>query len=290
MLLVLAFAGCTPYVPPARTPVTAANEWEEAGRRALRDLPTVTPTHRDHVRFSARSSARGYRVHMLRGQTLTITFDDRNTPVLTEIFEEIGPGDPIFRLVHASAPRTSRIVFEARTDGPHVVRLRPELSGRSDVRVTLIMAAALTFPVLGRTTRAINSYFGEARDGGKRDHEGIDIFAPSGTSVVAVAPGVITTVNTTSLGGNVVWQHDPVRNVTYYYAHLKSQDVKRGDRVKAGDLIGTVGNTGNARTTPPHLHFAVYRPGRIAIDPVPFLYNPDALAEGGRRTSSKGSD
>lgn len=277
-------------MPPARTPLPAVSEWEVAGRRALRDRPTVTPTHRDHVRFSSRASAQGYRVHMLRGQALTITLDDRNTPVLTEIFEEIGPGDPIFRLVHAPSPGTSHIVFEARTDGPHVVRLRPELNGRGDVRVTLTMAAALTFPVLGRTTRAINSYFGEARDGGKRDHEGIDIFAPSGTAVVAVAPGVITTVNTTSLGGKVVWQHDPVRNVTYYYAHLKSQDVKRGERVKAGDVIGTVGNTGNARSTPPHLHFAVYKPGRIAIDPVPFLYNPDTLAEDGRRTSSKASD
>jgi peptidoglycan LD-endopeptidase LytH len=80
-------------------------------------------------------------------------------------------------------------------------------------------------------------------------------------------------VSKTAIGGYVVWQDDPVRNVSYYYAHLRSQSVQPGQHINAGDEIGTVGNTGNARTTPSHLHFAVYKPGRVAIDPVPFLFD-----------------
>jgi hypothetical protein len=193
--------------------------------------------------------------------------------ITADVFEEIGGGEPIYRLTHSIGANEPQLVFEATTDGPHVVRLQPELFKGGEVVVTITTTASLTFPVSGKTSRAIGSVFGDARDGGKRDHEGIDIFAPVGTDVIAVAPGIISTVNTTTLGGNVVWQQDPVRNVTYYYAHLTEQKVKPGDRVRAGDVVGTVGNTGNARTTPSHLHFGVYKPGRVAIDPVPFLYN-----------------
>ncbi|HEY0304945.1 MAG TPA: M23 family metallopeptidase, partial [Longimicrobiales bacterium] len=120
---------------------------------------------------------------------------------------------------------------------------------------------------------SIGSFFGDPRDGGARDHEGIDIFAPRGTPVIAVADGVITDVGNTNLGGLVVWQYDAERQVHYYYAHLSTQEVRVGQSVAAGTIVGTVGNTGNARTTPPHLHFAVYRPGRVAINPVPFIFD-----------------
>jgi hypothetical protein len=145
-----------------------------------------------------------------------------------------------------------------------------------EVAITVTTAAGLTFPVFGKNSKAIKSFFGDARDGGRRDHEGIDIFAARGTAVLAVADGIITDVGNNKLGGKVVWQHDAERDVTYYYAHLNSQSVQQGDRVSAGTTIGTVGNTGNARTTPPHLHFAVYRPGRVAINPVPFIYDAPA--------------
>ena len=290
IILLLASAGCTRYVPPARTPAGASDEWEQAGSRALRHRPTITPTYTDRVRFSRdRPSAAGYRLHMKRGQTVTVSIDQPNAVVLTEIFEEIGPGEPIFRLVHTARPNETRISFEARADGPHIIRLRPDGNRSADARITIAMTAALMFPVLGKTSRAINSGFGDSRDGGRRAHEGVDISAPAGTPVVAVADGAITSVNSTPIGGNVIWQYDAQRNVTYYYAHLKAQIVRRGDRVRAGDVIGTVGNSGNARSTPPHLHFAVYRPGRIAIDPVPFLYNPSMLADDGG-TSTKASD
>jgi hypothetical protein len=65
----------------------------------------------------------------------------------------------------------------------------------------------------------------------------------------------------------VVWQRDDGGRYSIYYAHLHEPLVRRGQQVLAGDTVGLVGNTGNARTTPPHLHFGAYRRGRGAVDP-----------------------
>lgn len=297
LALLLVASACTPYTEPVsrRGPGSAQTrdryedqvlqsdlgkssaytEWSMAGRSALRDRLSIRPSFRELLYFSPdRATAVGYRMQLRRGQRVRIDIERRmQGRIFAEIFEEIGGGEPIFRLVHSGSSNDPHIAFEAITNGPHVVRLQPELFKGGEAMVTVTTAAALTFPVLGKTRNAIQSWFGDPRDGGKRDHEGIDIFARAGTEVVAVAPGVITGVNTTNIGGKVVWQRDPARNVEYYYAHLATQAVRVGDRVNAGDVVGTVGNTGNARNTPPHLHFAVYKPRRLAINPVPFLYD-----------------
>ena len=82
-------------------------------------------------------------------------------------------------------------------------------------------------------------------------------------------------METTRVGGNVVWLQPLLGNMRLYYAHLDAQYVERGQFVLAGEPIGAVGNTGNAATTPPHLHFGVYvrKPGVRggARDPVAFL-------------------
>ena len=256
-----------------RTP--AYTQWADAASRALRDRLSIRPSFRELLLFPTdRAAAVGYRMNLRRGQRVRLDLERRtNALIFAEFFEEIGSGEPVFRLVHSAAAQQSRIEFEATTDGPHVLRIQPELFKGGEVVVTLTTAAALRFPVSGKTTRAIGSPFGEPRDGGRRDHEGIDIFAPTNTAVVAVASGYITSVATTPIGGHVVWQEDPQRGVTYYYAHLNSQSVRPGDEVREGDEIGKVGNTGNARTTPPHLHFSVYKPGRVPVDPVPFLFD-----------------
>jgi hypothetical protein len=118
------------------------------------------------------------------------------------------------------------------------------------------------------------------RDGGRRTHDGVDIFASRGTAVLAASAGRVNRVDITNRGGKVVWVRDPIRNANIYYAHLDSQHVGNGMMVEVGDTVGFVGNTGNARTTPPHLHFGVYRRGEGPIDPVPFLRPPpDDVAE-----------
>jgi murein DD-endopeptidase MepM/ murein hydrolase activator NlpD len=250
--------------------------WVAEGRRALRDGLSIRPSFREIVHFGADdATAVGYRLSLYRGQRLHVRLDrpDADIRLFAELFEVIGNDNPIFRLVHSADAHAEEFSFEAHTDGPHVLRIQPELLKGADIAITLSTAAGLTFPVQGKTTHAIGSFFGDPRDGGRRDHEGIDIFAPRGTPVIAVTDGVVTEVSETRLGGRVVWQHDPQRDVTYYYAHLDEQDVHAGQRLRAGAVVGKVGNTGNARTTPPHLHFAIYKPGRVAINPIPFIFD-----------------
>ena len=163
------------------------------------------------------------------------------------------------------------LAYEPRGDEMLIVRLQPELLRGGHYTVQQRAVATLRFPVQGVTARAVRSVFGDVRDRGVRSHEGVDIFAPRGTPVVAASDGWVTGVTTNRLGGKVVWMWDIHRGQALYYAHLDRQDVSPGERVKAGEIVGSVGNTGNARTTPPHLHFGIYRPIEGAIDPLPFI-------------------
>ena len=129
------------------------------------------------------------------------------------------------------------------------------------------VADAPVFPVADHELNSVVSRFGDARDGGSRSHLGIDIAAPRGTPVLAVNDGRIDRVEFTRAGGRVVWLSEKNSARRHYFAHLDSIKVVRGQAVRAGDVIGTVGNTGNAIHTSPHLHYAV-RDGRDILDPI----------------------
>lgn len=159
---------------------------------------------------------------------------------------------------------------EIESTGSYILVLQSELLASGRYSLTVRSDASVGFPVSGRNSRSIGSFWGAARDGGKRQHEGVDIFAPKGTPVLAVADGTVRAANN-RLGGKVVW-HRSDKGQNFYYAHLDSQVVGL-QRVKMGDTIGFVGNTGNARYTPPHLHFGIYYRGRGAVDPFPFIDN-----------------
>lgn len=134
-------------------------------------------------------------------------------------------------------------------------------------------------PVQGVAARDIAAIFGAAR-GADRRHAGIDIFARRGTPVLSSTRGVVTSIRDGGLGGRQVWVWGP-GGERYYYAHLDdwADGLRTGSVVAAGTPLGTVGTTGNARGTPPHLHFGIYgRDG--AQDPLPRLR---AGAASGRR-------
>lgn len=130
-------------------------------------------------------------------------------------------------------------------------------------------SASMVFPVTGKKSK-IGSFWGAVRDGGRRKHEGIDIFAPKKTPVVAVTDGIVTSVGNGGRGGKTVWLRSLDNGFTYYYAHLDQQFVHFGQIVKKGQAIGSVGNTGNARLTPPHLHFGIYT-AKGAVNPLPYV-------------------
>jgi len=122
------------------------------------------------------------------------------------------------------------------------------------------------FPVEGKAS--FKSTFGLPWGPG-RTHQGIDIFAPQGTPVRAVASGVARTA-VRPLGGNMVFLNLPDRT-SFYYSHLDRFAVSDGAKVKAGDVLGYVGTTGNAVKAGPHLHFEMHPQGGAAADPFPFL-------------------
>ena len=145
------------------------------------------------------------------------------------------------------------------------------------VRLTLLPAPEqLFFPIDRPRSRVLRDSWHAVRPGG-RLHEGIDIFAPHGTPVRSTTEGVVARIGRNRLGGMVISIIGP-GGQRHYYAHLsRFADLRRGQRIAAGTVIGYVGNTGNARGTPPHLHYGIYV-GRGAINPFPLLQKPAALA------------
>lgn len=130
--------------------------------------------------------------------------------------------------------------------------------------------ASLPVPVDGVLPSAIRNSWGAPRDR-DRLHQGIDIFAKQGTPVRSTTEGLVVRLGQNRLGGNVVWVMGPGRQ-SHYYAHLSRFGAfEVGDRVMAGDIIGYVGDTGNARGTPHHLHYGVYQLGGAAINPFPLI-------------------
>lgn len=183
------------------------------------------------------------------------------------------PGDQTQqkRPVASAEAESNSLSYEPRASGVYVLRVQPELLRGGHMQIASAGVPALQFPVSGGAARNIQSIYGDARDAGRRAHEGVDIFAPRGTPIVAASSGWVTSVGQNSLGGNVIWVWDMSRGVRVYYAHLQQQLVRTGTFVHAGDTLGTVGNTGNASTTAPHLHFGIYARGEGAIDPEAFI-------------------
>jgi murein DD-endopeptidase MepM/ murein hydrolase activator NlpD len=129
---------------------------------------------------------------------------------------------------------------------------------------------ALAMPVDGVLPAALRDSWQAPRDGGARRHGGLDIFAPRGRPVRAATEGIVLDVGSNRLGGQVVWVLGP-GGQRHYYAHLdRFSDVRRGQRVACGNVLGYVGTTGNARGTPPHLHYGIYT-NAGAINPYPLL-------------------
>ena len=133
------------------------------------------------------------------------------------------------------------------------------------------LAASVAMPVENVRPRQIQDTWGAARSEGRK-HEGIDIFAKRGTPVLSATQGIVARIGTNSLGGKVVWVVGP--NLSrHYYAHLDdyAEQLQEGDWVEVGEVLGYVGNSGNAKNTPPHLHYGIYLNGQGAVNPYPYL-------------------
>ena len=246
--------------------------WLKASQQSLQDSLVITLPFREVGYFAAeRPRAFAFRYPVRVGQVIHITLrpSSPRATVFLDVFTVVN--DTTFQAV-ASADSTHQLSYEVEEDEIHTLRLQPELLQSITYELVVETRPSLAFPVAGQSSVAIGSFFGAPRDGGARSHRGVDIFAPKGTPVLAASAGVVSPRVHSNRGGKVVWL--TTDRAHHYYAHLDSQAVRPLQRVQVGDTLGFVGNTGNARTTPPHLHFGVYYTGRGAIDPYPFLHEP----------------
>jgi murein DD-endopeptidase MepM/ murein hydrolase activator NlpD len=136
----------------------------------------------------------------------------------------------------------------------------------------------LHIPVLfGMNVDDVFPNFGDPRDGGSRTHEGLDFMAKLGTPIVSPTEAVVTRVGEGDSAGLYVYTANP-GGESFRYMHLDSiADIDAGDVLQKGDLIGTVGDTGNAQGGAPHLHFEI-RKGD-ALDPHPRITQEFTLKE-----------
>ncbi|MDO7845705.1 M23 family metallopeptidase [Hymenobacter sp. M29] len=255
----------------------AGRAWLGAAAQALRDSLVVALPFAETGYFRPeRPAAASYRYAVRAGEQVHVSLA-LAPGVNARVFVDAFAVEPGRNLQPISSADTLVLDFRyrAENDGQHLLRLQPELlaAGRYTLRLSREPSLSV-FPVQGRTDAAVGSFWGAARDAGARQHEGIDIFAPRGTPAVAAVAGTVTRTGETPLGGRVVWLAADGRPDHLYYAHLDKQLVTAGQRVQPGDTLGLVGNTGNARTTVPHLHFGIYRGGRGALDPFPFVQRP----------------
>lgn len=137
--------------------------------------------------------------------------------------------------------------------------------GGKDGRVTvadgvIVGPSGLAIPVAGVKPAQLVDTFTQARAGGARVHDAIDIMAPEGTAVVAAAPGTVEKLFFSNGGGGIsAYVRSDDGRWNYYYAHLRdyAPGIREGQRVPRGALLGYVGHTGNASPDGPHLHFAI---------------------------------
>jgi peptidoglycan LD-endopeptidase LytH len=244
-------------------------EWINAGETALSSPIEINLPYKEISHFDKnRPHAIFMEFEAKEGQLISIQVELISNPDSRFFIDLYENKDNQIKSIQF-AKDTNRLEYKVKNSQSLGLRVQPELFRGGLVEITIQQNPSLAFPIAGKSHRNIASFFGVPRDGGRRVHEGIDVFAPRGTPIVSVSPGRVSRVGVNNLGGKTIRvSHE---GYSYYYAHLDSQLVQSGQTVNIGDTLGTVGNTGNAITTAPHLHFGIYSRGWGAVDPFPFF-------------------
>jgi murein DD-endopeptidase MepM/ murein hydrolase activator NlpD len=239
---------------------------------------------------SAPAGARGYRGDLTE-LDVHLTADHGGLPAGSEI--EIGfvetavqtaPPAPTTSAPTTTTAPAATTTAPSTTDQEPPLGDRPQLRPKRAAKPTLIgplklhpklTAKHYVFPIYGATSY-IDS-FGAARSDVSY-HHGDDVFGQLGEPLVACADGTIFSVGWNKVGGNRLWIRDAAGN-EFYYAHLSafSTAAVNGAHIRAGEVVGFMGNTGDAEGTPVHLHFEVHPVSLLylgydgAVDPTPYL-------------------
>jgi len=209
------------------------------------------------------------RVPLDNRETAAITLPgDRPAPVpatvpaaASPVIEPAAAPAPALTPAQAAPVDPPRVASTGKA-GDSLAGMRPTDTSGTGGLVASGSGTSLLIPVAGVKSAQIQDTYNQPR-GSERMHEALDILAPIGTPVYAVADGKIAKLFTSKPGGLTIYQFDPSEKYSYYYAHLDhyATALKEGQQVKRGDLIGYVGTTGNADPAAPHLHFAMFELG-----------------------------
>lgn len=249
-------------------------KWQSMAQQSLIQAQAISVPYQESGFFAAdRPQAAGFVFEAKKGERLQVEVRLQSIDsvhLFVDLFR--AARDSSTNPKHLTSADTSSGVLEydVEDNDRYLLRVQPELLATVSYHLKITAEPSLASPVDPSSPSNIGSFFGDGRDAGVRKHEGVDIFAKRLTPVVAAAAGRVNRVGTNNLGGNIVWLRPHGKNINLYYAHLDSQLVATGAEVRAGDTLGLMGNTGNARTTPPHLHFGIYTSSG-AVDPLPFL-------------------
>lgn len=246
--------------------------WINEGKESLDKAVSVTLPYLERGYFASEQvSAATFSFRLTKGQELQARLTKipaEGFMIYMDLWEQQENG--ALKLLASADTVGQMLKIEISKTTTYVLRLQPELLSSVSYTLELNYGPSLAYPLKTSSRNQIQSLFGDGRDANSRKHEGIDIFAPFRTPVLAIAEGTITRVNENNLGGKVVWLRPAGKDYTLYYAHLDEQIAREGQQVRVGDTIGLMGKTGNARTTAPHLHFGIYTSAG-AVDPLPFV-------------------
>ncbi len=255
--------------------------WQRAGDEALRNPLPISDRYSEQVHVSADAPfVAVYRIDVDAPRTLQIVSTVARGAEGGLVIDVLRGGASDARPLASFGPTLQNRRWPVPTAGTYRLRVQSTIGARGGFGFTFAERRVLDFPVATTATDSVRSLFGVDRDGGARQHHGIDIFAARGTSILAAADGLITRVGTSPRGGLHIWHSaldaggESIGSL--YYAHLETVNVSPGTRVSRGEVIGAVGNSGNAISTPPHLHFGWYRRFYGPTDPLPMVGNSQA--------------
>lgn len=262
--------------------------WEDRVHLALKDTVEIELPYLEAGALKPRNFAiYSYRTYLIPGEVLEIEIntDTSSTLVFSQLYRKTENG---YDKLKSGDPKARSLEFEVQEKGLYKIIIQPEIEANTTFELKITKSPTYLFPVSNGKNADIGSYWGDIRDAGKRDHKGIDIFAAKGTPVIASTSGRIKFSGEKGLGGKQIWLRDRKRKQSLYYAHLDSI-IPGLHKVNRGDTIGFVGNTGNARTTPPHLHFGIYKSYTGALDPLGFVYLNEELEHENNNSTSLSS-
>lgn len=245
-------------------------QWQKAFEASKTDSLSITLPYVEQGKFNPEKIfVYSYDVFLERGEVLNVVAEKSVDSAM--IFIDVFKKDLNLKPLKTSEKDTSELNLEIEESSFYKIIVQPSIYSSEPFTIKIYTEPSYQFPVAGSGNQSIQSFWGANRDGGNRSHEGVDIFAKRGTPIVAATEGRVGFTGERGLGGKQVWLSDGLLGNSIYYAHLDSIFVSSGQKVNRGDTLGTVGNTGNAKNSPPHLHFGIYQRIGGAIDPLHFI-------------------